>query len=135
MIAVDTSVAVAGALTWHVAHERALPVVARERTPLLAPVAVETYSVLTRLPGPQRVPPAVAHAYLTENYVLPPLALAPAGYERLLSTARLARISGGAVYDLVVAATAREAGVTLVTLDTRAARAYEAAAAPYRLLE
>ena len=50
MIAVDSSVAVAAALSWHHEHAVALEGLPRGSL-LLAHVGVETYSVLTRLPG------------------------------------------------------------------------------------
>ena len=55
MIAVDTSVAVAAALPWHEAHTAARAAMPADAALLLGQVAVETYSVLTRLPPPQRV--------------------------------------------------------------------------------
>lgn len=116
------------------AHEKAAPHVFGERTPLLAPVAVETYSVLTRLPGSQRVAAATAHSYLTETFILPPIPLSAAAYMQLLDEVRDAGIAGGAVYDAVVAAVAREAGVTLLSLDRRAARTYEAIGVAYELV-
>ena len=106
-----------------------------ERTPLLAPVAAETYSVLTRLPGAQRLSAATAHAYLTETFSQPPVTLSASGFARLLDRVRDAGITGGSVYDAVVAATAAEAGATLLSLDRRAARTYEAIGAEYELVE
>lgn len=134
MIAVDTSVAVAAALPWHEAHAAARSALPRTKTALLAQVAVETYSVLTRLPPPQRVPAAVAREYLSETFVLPPLVLPPDGYERLLDLAAAEGLAGGAVYDALVGATAREAGATLLTLDRRAVTIYQLLRVDYRLV-
>ena len=120
MIVADTSIAVAAAVRWHEAHATALAALPIEKMPLLAPVAVETYSVLTRLPPPQRVSAVVARTYLTQTYVLPPLALPPSDYEGLLDLAADEGITGGALHDAVVGATARWAGATLLTLDRRA---------------
>ena len=133
MIAADTSVAVAAALPWHYAHGAARTALSR-RTRLLAHVAVETYSVLTRLPPPQRVTPAVAHAYLTGTFLLPPLAPTGAEYERLIEFATNEGISSGAIYDALVGATAREAEATLLTLDRRAVPTYQLLGLDYRLL-
>jgi predicted nucleic acid-binding protein len=123
--AVDTSVAVAAALPWHESHVAARSALAGTKPLLLAQVAVETYSVLTRLPPPQRVPTSVAWDYLRETFALPPLVLAPDGYERVLAVAAAERIAGGALYDALVAATAHEAGATLLTLDRRAVTIYQ----------
>ena len=43
-------------------------------------------------------------------------------------------ITGGAVYDALVAATAMNAKATLLTRDHRAARTYEAVGVRYRLI-
>ncbi len=131
----DTSVAVAAALPWHESHEVAASSLPRTRTPLLGHVAVETYSVLTRLPPPQRVPADVALDYLTQTFVLPPSVLPAAAYARLLEVAAVEGISGGAVYDAVVAATAVEANATLLTLDRRAVETYQLLRADYRLVD
>lgn len=133
MIVVDTSVAVAAALPWHEAYAVALASL-RERTQLLGQVAIETYSVLTRLPPPQRVPPSLAQAYLLKTFALPPIVLPGGEYERLIAFAAEERWSGGAVYDALVGATAREAGATLLTLDRRAVPTYQLLGLDYRLL-
>jgi predicted nucleic acid-binding protein len=134
LIAVDTSVAVAAALPWHEAHAAVRSALPRAKTRLIAQVAIETYSVLTRLPPPQHVPPAVAYEYLSKDFDLPPLVLPAEGYERLLEHAAAEGIAGGALYDAVVAATAREAGVTLLTLDRRALPTYQRFETPFRLV-
>jgi predicted nucleic acid-binding protein len=133
MIVVDTSVAVAAALSWHEAHDVVRSALPRARTRLLAQVAVEAYSVLTRLPPPQRVTPALAYAYLEQNYRFPPIALSAHGYERLIEVVAAEHIAGGAVYDAIVAATAKEAGATLLTLDRRAIDTYRKLNAAYRV--
>jgi predicted nucleic acid-binding protein len=130
----DTSVAVAAALPWHEAHAAASAELGGAETVLLAHVAVETYSVLTRLPPPQRVPPTVALAYLRETFGQQPLALSSDGYARLVERAADESIAGGAVYDALVAATALEAGATLLTLDRRAVTTYRLLGAEYRLV-
>ena len=134
MIVVDTSVAVAAALPWHEAHAAALSAMPRTKTPLLAQVALETYSVLTRLPPPQRVPAMVAGDYLSETFVLPPLVLPSDGYRRLLNFATTGGLTGGAIYDALVGATAHEAGATLLTLDRRAIPTYQLLQVDYRLV-
>jgi predicted nucleic acid-binding protein len=134
VIAVDTSVAVAAALPWHEAHAVARSALPAPRPALIGQVAVETYSVLTRLRPPQRVPPAVARAYLAEAFASPPIVLAAEAYEHLLDLAVTERIAGGAVYDAIVGATARDVGATLLTLDRRAVPTYERVGVTYRLL-
>jgi len=80
----------------------------------------------------QRVPARVARDYLRQAFVLPPLVLLPESYERLVELAAEEGVTGGAVYDAIVAATAREAGATLLTLDRRAIATYERVGADYR---
>lgn len=65
MIAPDTSVLVAGFATWHEGHEAAVRALNRG-VHLIAHAAVETYSVLTRLPPPHRIAPVAVHAYLAD---------------------------------------------------------------------
>ena len=134
MIVVDTSVAVAAALPWHEAHSAARSALERSRTRAIGQVAVETYSVLTRLPPPQRVPPSIARDYLFETFDLPPLVLAADEYARLLDLAVAEQIAGGAVYDAIVGATARSTAATLLTLDQRAIRTYQLVGAAYTLV-
>ena len=134
MITVDTSVAVAAALPWHTAHEVARAALPPDGTRASAPVTVETYSVLTRLPAPHRVAPQVARDYLRSAFVFPPLVLSPEGYERLVDLVSAEGIVGGAVYDAVVAAAALEADATLLTLDRRAVPTYQSLGVDYRLV-
>ena len=134
MIALDTSVAVAAALPWHEAHVATLESLRGERTPLIAQVAVETYSVLTRLPPPHRVPAPVALAYLEQAFILPPLTLSTEGHVALLDLAANASIIGGAIYDGIVAKTAHEAGLTLLTLDQRAVSTYRSVGVDHRFV-
>jgi predicted nucleic acid-binding protein len=134
VIVADTSVAVAAALPWHEAHPVARSALTGEKTRVIAQVATETYSVLTRLPPPQRVPAAVARDYLVEMFELPPIVLAAEEYEGLLDLAVAAQIAGGAVYDAIVAASARALDATLLTLDRRAAPTYQRVGAAFTLL-
>jgi predicted nucleic acid-binding protein len=134
VIVVDTSVAVPAALPEHEAHSAVLSALPREKTRALAQVVLETYSVLTRLPRSQRVPADMARRYLTETFDFPPLVLAPKGYAQVLDLAAAEGITGGAVCDAIVAATAVEAGATLLTRDRRAVTTYQQLGAAYRLI-
>jgi predicted nucleic acid-binding protein len=133
MIAVDTSVVVAGFASWHEGHGPAAAVLARgPRVP--AHVLVETYSVLTRLPPPHRAPPDIVTAFLAQRFRQTPLTLAPRAWPRLLDRAAEFGVTGGAVYDALIAATVRQAGATLLTRDRRAAAVYEKMGAAYELV-
>lgn len=122
MIAVDTSVAVAAFGDWHQEEARA---VLDEGAALPAHALLETYSVLTGFPPPHRAAPELVDAWLDDRFSI--ILAPPAPHEqrdlvrRLASTGR----TGGAVYDAVVALTARLAGAVLVTADARVASLYE----------
>ena len=83
------------------------------------PALVEAYSVLTRLPAPHRISPAEALMLLEANFFQVKIAtLTAAAYRAMLRKSAEAGISGGRVYDAVIAACARDAKVrTLLTFN------------------
>ena len=86
-----------------------------------AAALVEAYSVLTRLPAPYRLAPADALSLLDSNFGrgVPVVALSVAGYRALLRAAPAEDVSGGRIYDAVIAACARQARArTLLTFNT-----------------
>lgn len=124
MIAVDTSVVVAAFASWHEGHQRAAEALGRKpRVP--AHVLIETYSVLTRLPPPHRAPIDVVSAFLAQRFPDAPLTLPGRAHVQLLQLAARENLAGGAIYDALIAATARHAGATLLTRDRRARVVYE----------
>ena len=133
MIALDTSVVVAAFASWHEGHGAASAVLDR-RPRLPAHVGLESYSVLTRLPAPHRAPAEVVHEFLRARFPAPFLTLPAPAHRRLLDDAARAGLSGGAVYDALVAVTAKHAGATLFTRDRRAVPTYEAMGARFELL-
>jgi predicted nucleic acid-binding protein len=133
MIAVDTSVVVAAFASWHEGHASAIAVLAhRPRIP--AHVLVETYSVLTRLPAPHRAPAPLVAAFLAERFAEAPLQLPARAHLRLVEEAAASGLAGGAIYDALIAATARHARARLLTRDRRAAATYERLRAEYELI-
>jgi predicted nucleic acid-binding protein len=133
LIAVDSSVAIAAFASWHDLHERALDVL--DRDPLLpSQAALETYSVLTRLPPPLRVAPEPVVEFLDARFPAPWPALDGRATAALLAELRDARIAGGATYDAVIAVTARENGATLVSCDVRAAALYDLVGVEFELV-
>lgn len=133
MITVDTSVLVAAFARWHEQHEAARAAVERADV-LIAHVAVETYSVLTRLPAPRRAQSGLVVGFLSHHFPAEPIALHAAEYPRLLEEVARAEIDGGATYDALVAATARARSATLLSLDRRAARTYGVIGVNHRLV-
>jgi predicted nucleic acid-binding protein len=133
VITCDTSVLVAAFARWHVDHAVAAAAVDRLDA-VIDHVAVETYSVLTRLPAPRRVAPDLVTAFLAAHAPLSAQRLGGVGSAEVLGTAERSGITGGAVYDLVVALSAARAGARLLSLDRRAASTYDAADVRYELL-
>ena len=124
MKAADTSLVVAAFASWHETHDaarRALDAGLR----LPEHCALETYSVLTRLPPPHRAPGEVVRDFLKARFPEPFLRLGPATYRAFVLGLAEREIAGGAAYDALVAATAAEHGAELVSCDRRASAVYE----------
>jgi predicted nucleic acid-binding protein len=131
--AVDSSIAIAAVLADHEAHVAAEEALSSSDT-TIAHVAAETYSVLTRLPPPLQLSAAVAAALVQAR--LPPgmVTLGADAYAMALSTLAEARVSGGATYDGLIALTALEHDLELLSRDRRAARTYQAVGVRFTLL-
>lgn len=124
MKAADTSVVVAAFASWHESHEvarRALDGGLR----LIEHCALETYSVLTRLPPPHRVSGDLVRDFLAARFSQPYLRLGEQAYRDFILGLVDHGISGGAAYDALVAATAAAGGAELLTCDRRAVPIYE----------
>jgi predicted nucleic acid-binding protein len=126
VIAPDSSVTIAAAAQWHVAHSTAVAALAADEPSLIAHVAFETTAALSRMPEGQRLAPAVVMEWLEIRFRSRWLALPAVATRRALRTAVEHGIRGGALYDALVAATARHHGHTLLTADRRAAPVYAA---------
>lgn len=115
--------AVAAFGEWHRLNEPARRVL-DDGAALPAHALLETYSVLTGFPPPHRAPPDLVDTWLDDRFtaILP----APAAgdlRDLVRGLASAARI-GGAIYDALVALTAKLAGAVLVTADARATETY-----------
>lgn len=119
----DSSVLVAAFGPWHERHAAAESAL-RAVSELTAHAELEAYSVLTRLPDPHRAPADVAAAYLRERCPGRRLVLAAASRRRLVGRLAEARLTGGWVYDALIAATAAEHRLELLTCDARAEHTY-----------
>jgi predicted nucleic acid-binding protein len=133
LIAVDTSVVVAAFSSWHEGHRAALEYLRRDPR-LPAHAAMETFSVITRLPVPHRAPGRLVAEFLRQRFRNPLLTLPPSRYLRLIEQAVAAGLAGGAIYDALIAATASHADATLLSRDRRAAATYEALGVEYELV-
>jgi predicted nucleic acid-binding protein len=122
--AADSSLIIAAFASWHEKHEaarRALDSGAR----VIEHCALETYSVLTRLPAPHRAAAEVVRDFLRTRLRRPALRLSGDAYRAFLLGLPEQRVAGGAVYDALVAATAAHHGAVLLSCDRRAAATYE----------
>lgn len=122
---VDTSVAVALSVADHEGRTAARAAVEGRRIGLAGHAAFETFSVLTRLPAPARRTTAAVSRLLAANFPHTCFLSEPATAV-LLGRLPTLGVSGGAVYDALVGATAAERGVPLVTRDRRALGTYRA---------
>jgi predicted nucleic acid-binding protein len=111
----DTSCLVALLCSWHEHHDATLREMnQRARSGDLAILAghslVETFAVLTRLPYPFRLSEQDAFRLLEENFAKTPIVtLTSTQYWRVLKESTEKKISGGQIYDALIAACARKA--------------------------
>jgi predicted nucleic acid-binding protein len=134
VIAPDSSVLVAALASHHVGHERAIDAVG-DGPGLIVHVAFETSSVLSRMSEGQRLEATVVLDALEREFPEPWLALDRDAQRSCLRSAVDAGLRGGALYDALIAATAREYGATLLSADRRAREAYEAMAVDVSYIE
>jgi predicted nucleic acid-binding protein len=122
---VDTSVAVALTVVDHEHHAATFQTLGQRRLGLAGHAAFETFSVLTRLPPPARRTPRTVARLLAANFPHSRFLGAEAA-DALLGELNTLGIAGGAVYDALVGASAREHGLRLATRDARAVESYRA---------
>jgi toxin FitB len=132
-VTADTSVVVPALSRWHRSYEvtaKALDGI----TALPAHVLVESYAVLTRLPGGLAVAPEAAVTVLTSRFGEEPLQLPAAERQALLSTLAAAGVAAGATYDGLVALEARAHERVLLTRDARAQDTYRRLGVAFRVV-
>lgn len=120
----DSSVVIAAFSSWNEHHKAALAALGETRD-LVAHVELEAYSVLTRLPEPFRAEAALVADYLREDFAGRRMILPESAQRSLVKRLSGLSISGGAVYDALVAATADHHNRALLSCDRRAARTYD----------
>jgi len=125
MTAVDSSVLIAGLLSWHEFHDRAFQALGKLISARLLlipfPALIESYSVMTRLPSPHRLHPEIAYQILHESFSETRVVGLSAGSAwSFLSEYVAAGIAGGRVYDAVIASAAIAAHASeLLTFNPR----------------
>lgn len=127
-IGLDTSVAVPLLVQTHSAHTEVARWWAGREVALCGHALVETYSVLTRLPGDIRLDPIDAARLVTER-LSTPLTLSVRSTRALPESLARLGIAGGAVYDAIIGLAAVEHEAVLATRDRRARATYEAVGA------
>lgn len=117
---------IAAVSTWHADHRPASDEIherlSRGETMVVAAHAlVESYAVLTRLPQSRRLSAADAWAILEASFARTEIvSLDSAAYLHLLRDSVARAVAGGQVYDSLIAACARAAGVdALLTFNAR----------------
>jgi predicted nucleic acid-binding protein len=125
VVLLDTSAAIALVVEDHEAHAATLEAVRGRRLGLAGHAWFETYSVLTRLPAGLRRSPADAIRLLAHNFPASGF-LGERGSVALGGELAGLGISGGAVYDALVGAAARQHQRPLASGDARARPVYEA---------
>ncbi len=132
-VAVDSSVAIAAILADHEAHALAEETLSDSDT-TIAHVAAETYSVLTRLPPTLQLAATTAAEIIDARLPSARITLAADAHTSALTRLAEAHVSGGATYDGLIALTALEHDVELLSRDRRAARTYKALGVRFQLL-
>jgi predicted nucleic acid-binding protein len=126
LIAPDSSVLIPALAASFEGHERCFAALAGRSPRLISHVAFETTSVLSRMPEGLRMTPVTVCDALDRDFPDSWLALGADRQRACLRRAVAAGIGGGALYDALIAATARQHGATLLSADRRASEAYEA---------
>ena len=129
----DSSITIAALVADHEARDLAEDALKQCRT-TIAHVAIETYSVLTRLPPPRRLVSADAAAIIDARLPSTYATLDATTHAQAPTRLAAAGISGGATYDGLIAITALEHDLELITRDKRAERTYRALNVPHQLL-
>ena len=129
----DTTAALAFVQPSHVAHITTYAALVGRSKGLAGHAVFEMYSVLTRLAPPDRLTPQAAQRLIAVNFPHSRF-LSAKGSAALVATMSASGVSGGAVYDALVAGAAMEHGLRLVSRDTRAAGTYRAMGVDLELL-
>ena len=124
-VLLDTSTLIAAMLPDHVHHTHAFPWLSGGKSGAFefvcsAHTLAEVYAVMTRLPRVPAIRPSDALRLVAENIMPCARVLALAGDDYIALIESLARnnITGGAVYDAIIACVAQQANVDLlVTLN------------------
>ncbi len=114
----DTSVLIAGLIESHPMHERAFPWMKNAKARAFESVVAghtlaELYAVLSTLPIKPRIAPSVAWRLIHENVetMATVISLTSAEYRAVIKRISELGLSGGIVFDALIARAAQKAGV------------------------
>jgi hypothetical protein len=93
-------------------------------TGIVVHAAFETYSALTRIGDPHRLPPPLVQRWLELEFADRWIGLSADALRLALARLQEVGVYGGATYDGLIALTAAASDATLVTLDRRALSTY-----------
>ncbi len=124
-VLVDTSILVAAMVTSHPEHARAFRCLRDARQKkfhgiIAAHSLAEVYAVLSSLPVQPRISPAAAWKLIKENLIgmFEVVSLSKSDYMTVIQRLSSQQISGGAIYDALIAHSAIKAGADqLITLN------------------
>lgn len=129
----DTSVVIAGLSDWHARHRSCRSGLLRIDW-LPAQVFAESVSVLSRLPHGRAISVGDAVRLVRQLAEGRIRQLRGDRYLLALTAVGSAGFGGGAVYDAIIGATAREHDATLLSVDAKAQRTYLAVGASFEML-
>jgi predicted nucleic acid-binding protein len=135
LIAPDTSVLIPALAPRYEGHARCAAALAGRSPRLISHVGFEATSVLSRMPEGLRIASGTVRDALDRDFPDSWLVLDANAQRACLDRAVDAGLRGGALYDALIAATAREHGATLLSADRRAREAYEAIGADVSYIE
>ncbi len=123
----DTSVIIASFIDWHEYHSRALPWFLKAAKGnvqffVSAHTLIETYSVLTTYPSSPKLSPQECRQFISENIEKRAeiISLNAKDYSKVLDRMLSLNLSGGAIYDALLAQAAQKAKVDyLLTFNER----------------
>jgi predicted nucleic acid-binding protein len=132
-LAADSSVCIPALLEDHAGH--ALADAALSQADLtIAHAALETYSVLTRLPPPLRLSSVQAATLIDARMPAEWITLGATAHAEALKRLAGGAVAGGAAYDGIIALAAASHHAELLTLDKRASRTYRRLGVAFSLL-
>lgn len=132
-VLVDSSAAIALVLSSHEAHDATMVALDGQLLGLAGHAWFETFSVLTRLPPPDRRRPQEVATIMRQNFPESRF-LSELSFRSLAGRIEDIGVAGGSVYDALVGQAAVEHGFPLASRDRRAIEIYRALGTTVQIL-